>query len=95
MFDIVLGVFLIGTLVCEVMLVLIAFRAVSTLGGVLEKLVDVYGKKPASTSEHSFSRPKQGKSGPITIDSLSPEIIAPNLGKLPKSSGFGSGPSNG
>lgn len=89
-------VFLIGTLLCEIALVVAMFRGIYIFSGILipwhllEKLADARKEKSSQIVSGGTARSEKSRSSVITVDELSPEAIAPNLRKMQQSSGFGS-----
>lgn len=96
MIDFVFVIFLLGTLICEMIFVAIIYRLATVITGssfperLLEKLDGAWAKRREFGSD---SRPiEPGKSGgKFEVETLPPEIIAPKLKKPPRPpGGFGS-----
>ena len=89
---------MLGTLICEAVLVISIFRAVGKIESVtqlLERLLNAWreGSKSASVAGQYYSGPiGQGKgSGKLEVQELPPEVLAPRLRKPPRPpGGFGS-----
>tara|TARA_R110000868_G_scaffold150227_9_gene373281 strand:- start:883 stop:1374 length:492 start_codon:yes stop_codon:yes gene_type:complete len=94
--EICVCVFMIGTLLCEIALIIAVFRGIHIFSGIsvpwhlLEKLVDARKEKSSQIVSGGIARSEKSRSSVITVDEFSPEAIAPNLRKMQQSSGFGS-----
>ena len=92
MVDVALSIFLIGTLLCEVALVVLFYRAVYNPPAIWREMFDAWSeRRVAPVDSKSTGHNEIGSRSASGVEDLPPEIIAPSLKNPPRpKGGFGS-----
>lgn len=91
MVDVALSIFLIGTLLCEVALTVLFYRAVYKPPAALKEIIDAWSERRVAPVDSKSTGHNEIGSRPTIVEDLPPEVIAPSLKKPPRpEGGFGS-----
>jgi len=97
MIEVVLSIFLMGTLACEIAFLVIVWRALGKLHlppTLLRELLNAWSERRVAPVDSESTGPSKSKGfdgGTTSVQELPPEIVAPNLKKPPRpEGGFGS-----
>jgi|6_EtaG_2_1085325.scaffolds.fasta_scaffold04869_3 hypothetical protein len=102
MVDIVVSIFLMGTLVCEIAVVVLAYRVVSKIGSIpasipastLRDIANAWSERrvaPVDEASTGYNESESRQRAATKVEEIPPEIFAPSLKKPPRpEGGFGS-----
>ena len=98
MVDIVVSIFLMGTLVWEIAVVVLAYRVVSKIGSIpastLRDIANAWSERrvaPVDEASTGYNESESRQRAATKVEEIPPEIFAPSLKKPPRpEGGFGS-----